>query len=86
MTQPTTAAPTSEALRCLDAGDAHTCTGPVEYRHALSSTGVSYPRCDGAWAERLDDQQRLRRDYPDSPVPPAWFDEAAAGERWDDDY
>ena len=24
--------------------------------------------------------------YPDSPIPPKWFDPTAAGERWDDDY
>lgn len=82
-------APAAEALRCLDAHDGHTCTGPVEYRHAISGTGASFPRCDGAWGAALDRRDRVRRDYPDSPVPPRWFTEqggeAYAGERWDED-
>ncbi len=79
-----------EALRCLDAGRAdHTCTGPVAYREPLSGTGESFPRCDGAWDARLAHQDRIRGDYPNSPVPPRWYTEqggeAYAGERWDED-
>lgn len=37
------------------------------------SNGVRYGRED------------LRRDYPDSPIPPSWFDPANAGERWEDE-
>ena len=62
------------------------CAGPVELRMALSGTGIPYPRCDGHWSARLDLERRLRRDYPDTDTPPAWFDEANAGERWNDDY
>ena len=69
---------------CLDAGP--DCKGPVEYRHALSGTGRSFPRCDHHWSLRLDAQERINRDYPDSPIAPSWFDESAAGERWDEDY
>jgi hypothetical protein len=75
--------------RCLDAGNGHTCTGAVRYRPALTSTGVNYPRCDAAWSARLDLQDRVRRDYPDSATPPSWFTaqggEAYANERWDED-
>ncbi len=70
---------------CLDRDAAIPCHGPVEYRMALSGTGRSFPRCDGHWSERLDAQQRIGRDYPDSPIAPAWFDPANAGERWDND-
>lgn len=79
-------APDDAALRCLDDTGPTVCKGPVEYRDALSGTGRSFPRCAKHWDERLDTQERLNRDYPDSPNPPAWFDESYAGERWSDDY
>lgn len=69
---------------CVNGPDG--CTGRVEYRMALSGTGESYPRCDGHWSDRLDTEERLRQDYPDSPNPPPWFDPANAGETWNDDY
>ena len=85
-----TAAAAGEGLRCLDAGrGGHTCAGPVEYREALTATGASFPRCHSAWSAALDHRDRVRADYPDSPVPPAWFTrqggEAFAGEKWDED-
>lgn len=70
---------------CINGGEGG-CSGLVEYRMPLSGTGKSFPRCDHHWAIRLKTQDRLRRDYPDSPIPPSWFDPAAAGETWDDDY
>ena len=74
----------TETLVCLDGPD--DCSGDVEYRMALSATGKSFPRCDHHWELRLDTQERINRDYPDSPVAPAWFDEADAGEHWDESY
>lgn len=74
----------SDELSCLDDHGDGTCVGPVEYRMPLSATGRSYPRCDGHWDKRLAEQEELR-DY-ESDVPPDWFDEADAGERWSDDY
>jgi hypothetical protein len=72
---------------CLDYRDGDNgCRGAVEYRMALSGTGRSFPRCDQHWQERLVEQERINRDYPDSPFPPAWFDPANAGEHWDYDY
>lgn len=73
-------------LECLDDYGEGTCHGPVEYRMALSATGVSYPRCEKHWGERLDKQEEINSRYPDSPIPPADFDPMYAGERWDDDY
>jgi hypothetical protein len=70
---------------CLDHGSGE-CSGEVEYRTPLSGTGRSFPRCAGHWDKRLDAQERISRDYPDSPAAPSWFDPTAAGERWDDDY
>lgn len=70
-------------LACLNE-DAD-CKGEVEYRMALSSTGRSFPRCDHHWRLRLDEQERINRDYPDSPVAPSWFDPSYAGESWDED-
>jgi hypothetical protein len=72
------------AEECIAAGP--DWVGRVELRMALSGTGIPYPRCDGHWSTRLDLEQRLRRDYPDTDTPPAWFDGANAGERWNDDY
>ncbi len=77
---------TTETLTCLQDYGKGTCQGEVEYRMSLSGTGASIPRCDHHWDERLEAQERIDRDYPDSPVAPSWFDPADAGERWDDDY
>lgn len=68
---------------CLDGPD--DCRGPVEYRMPLSGTGRAFPRCDRHWEQRLDRQERINRDYPDSPCAPVWFDPVLAGERWEDD-
>ncbi|MGH3994723.1 MAG: hypothetical protein ACRDSN_19950 [Pseudonocardiaceae bacterium] len=73
------------ALECVNDADPDGCAGPVEYRTALSGSGESFPRCDKHWEIRLDTEQRLRQDYPDSPNPPDWFDPANAGEHWDSD-
>lgn len=70
--------------QCLEHGA--DCQGPVEYRMPLSGTGRAFPRCDKHWDERLAEQERINEDYPDSPIPPAWFDASAAGEHWDEDY
>ena len=61
------------------------CRGEVEMRPSLTGTGTTIPRCDHHWDLRLERDEQLRRDYPDSPIPPAWFDPTFAGERWDDD-
>lgn len=76
--------PETEILECLnDYGDG-TCSGPVEYRMALSGTGRSFPRCDKHWSDRLDEQDRINERYP--VLAPADFDPGYAGEHWDDDY
>lgn len=69
------------APRCLEHGE--DCSGEVEYRDALSPTGKRFPRCDAHWSKRLDAQERINRDYPDSANPPSWFDPSYAGESWD---
>lgn len=73
----------TEYPECLDASDE--CEGSVEYRQALSATGKSFARCDKHWELRLAEQERIQHDYPDSPSPPAWYDEAAAGELWSEE-
>lgn len=73
-------------LKCLDDYGDGDCRGKVEYRMPLSATGKSFPRCDKHWGIRLDKQERLDRDYPDSPFAPSWFDPMNAGEHWDEDY
>lgn len=71
-----------ENLRCLEAGP--NCEGEIEFRDLGRDT--RYARCDRHFRERLELQERLASEYPDSPHAPAWFDPSAAGERWDDDY
>lgn len=69
-------------LDCIS-GRGEECSGRVGWRMSLSGTGIPYPRCDRHWRGRLDVEDRLNRDYPDSPYPPAWFDPTAIGETWD---
>lgn len=69
---------------CID--DPAECGGEVEMRPSLTGTGTAIPRCDRHWGLRLQREEQLRRDYPDSPIAPSWFDPTYAGERWDDDY
>jgi hypothetical protein len=71
--------------RCLDHDDpTNVCRGPVQLRESLTGTGTPIARCDKHWEQRLDLEQEIRRNYPDSPTPPDWFDPAAAGETWDE--
>lgn len=62
------------------------CQGEVQMRDALSESGMPYVRCDFHWRKRIELQHELEQKYPDSPIPPPWFDPTYAGERWDDDY
>jgi hypothetical protein len=71
-----------EPLRCLDHSD--DCSGAVEYRMPLSSTGRAFPRCDHHWERRLDVQQQIVQRYG-SPAPPPDFDPLDAGESWNED-
>jgi hypothetical protein len=67
---------------CLEYGD--DCQGPVEYRWP----GVGekhWPRCVYHGDRRIDNVSELEI-AAQSPLAPSWFDEADAGERWDDDY
>ncbi|WP_032375189.1 hypothetical protein [Rhodococcoides fascians] len=72
----------TETVTCI--ADGPDCTGDVDYRDALSGTGVSHPRCDKHWQDRLDLADDLRRRYPAHA--PADFDPTYAGEHWDEDY
>lgn len=78
--------PQGEPLECLDdiGNPDDPCEGAVEYRMALSATGVSYPRCEKHWAARMETQEAINRRYPQHP--PSDFDPAYAGERWDEEY
>lgn len=67
---------------CLDGP--LTCEGTVEYRMPLSGTGVSFPRCELHWQERLERQYQIDSRYPMQA--PADFDPYYAGESWDEDY
>lgn len=61
------------------------CAGDVEYRMALSATGIPRAWCDQHWSERLDLEQGIRERYPEHP--PADWSPDLAGEAWsEDDY
>lgn len=69
---------------CIQRHDG-TCHGAVEHRPSLTGTGTRIPRCEHHWERRLQAEEEHRQIYPDSDIPPAWFDPAAAGERWNED-
>lgn len=71
------------AQECLRGPDG--CRGPIRERVAAGGTTMIY-ECETHMAQSMERLDRISRDYPDSPVPPSWFDPAYAGERWDDDY
>lgn len=73
----------STELTCMN--ESPDCSGPVELRASLTGTGVPMKRCEKHQSDRLDLEDRLRRDYPDSDTPPSWFDPTYAGESWNDD-
>lgn len=61
------------------------CGGRVEERLSRSGLTVSI-KCENCYnklQERLDE---IDRQYPDSDIPPAWFDPTYAGESWNGDY
>jgi hypothetical protein len=70
---------------CLDDYGEGSCSGPVEYRTALSATGRAFPRCEKHWGERLDEQDRISARYG-GVAAPRDFDPTYVGERWDEDY
>ena len=74
---------TTATLTCLDDHLETACAGAVEYRFALSPTGISYPRCDRHWADRLDVQDQLNQRYPEHP--PSDWSPLDAGESWYED-
>jgi hypothetical protein len=75
----------TEDLTCLGHENPDDCTGPVELRESLSGTGESYPRCDGAWQDRLEQQRGLDERYPVH-APSDWS-ATDCGEAWgEDDY
>lgn len=62
------------------------CNGVADY-HASQSGLTSAIRCDFHWIRHCERMEKMRRDYPDSPFAPSWFDPSYAGEVWDDtDY
>lgn len=81
-------------LECQDRNkDGHVCRG--EIMTGPSASGASeYTKCEVGWNEYGEFSRSLHEDinsrYPgyDNPhsLPPAWFDESYAGERWDSDY
>lgn len=61
------------------------CQGEVAYHSTDPGVRPAFPRCERHWLARVEADQEHRTIYPDSPIAPAWFDPAAAGERWDEE-
>lgn len=70
---------------CLDWNGGYGCRGPVEYR-TVGRALTAWPRCEAHFKARLRRYENSIERYADSDVPPSWFDPAAAGERWDDEW
>lgn len=69
---------------CLDHSPApyeNECSGAVEYRMAMSPTGVSFVRCDGHFEARWETQQRISRDYG---VPLTYDQPSGWADEWED--
>jgi len=59
------------------------CSGEVKYRPSLTGTGTPIPRCEAHWRDRLQREADYKKRFPVRP--PADFDPAYAGERWEED-
>ena len=62
-----------------DPREKENCEGQIE-------THKNKARCKFHADKYWDDVNQINHDYPDSDIPPSWFDPTLAGERWDDDY
>ena len=73
-----------EQLECLDEHPGG-CSGPIEYHSTDPGVRPAFPRCEHHWHERLDEEDRLRKTYPEQP--PSDFSPLDAGEAWgENDY
>lgn len=61
------------------------CAGPVHTRLSRSGLTTSY-RCEAHEAEHQERLDEISERYPDTAIPPGWFDPTYAGESWDGDY
>jgi hypothetical protein len=72
-----------DAGPCLDARDDDPCKGKVMWRYPGYGE-ARFLRCEKHGMARIDRAAKQRQDWPDSPIPPRWFDPLAAGEAWDE--
>lgn len=71
---------------CLRAHYDNPCQGEVTARASFGGTGALIYECVKHMDESYERNNEHCRNYPDSDIPPAWFDPTYAGERWNDDY
>lgn len=69
---------------CLNRQEGN-CVGLVSRRPSHAGTGTLITRCEGHHAKAEEKAQEIRERYPDSSIPPAWFDPTYAGESWDEE-
>lgn len=75
----------NDTLRCLDRGSKTECQGPVEHRLLPDRDDFkTFPRCEHHFEQRLATVRHTLE--LTSPARASWFNEADAGERWNEDY
>lgn len=65
--------------RCLN--ESSECKGPVDY-WTVGDSLKAWPRCDYHGMKRQQQYENSIESEARSDVPPSWFDESYAGERW----
>lgn len=73
-----------ECLRNLDGNNPDKCKGEITNRFTDQETEIW--ECEHHMTQSLKRNEKVRKNYPDSPIPPKWFDSTYAGERWDEEY
>lgn len=63
----------------------HSCSGDMVSYYS-EAAGTLIIRCAIHQQDRDERLARANRAYPDTSMPPRWFDPANAGEHWDYDY
>lgn len=75
--------PIQETDTCLRSHNGEKCQGALGER--WTDAGTRIVECRHHMETSLQRNEELRERYPNSSMPPSWFDESNAGESWNDD-
>lgn len=73
-------------IECIAADDPNLACGGEVQEYWSRSGYTKAARCEVHWIRHNEILDGVARRYPDSDVPPSWFDPTYAGEHWNDDY